>query len=299
MSGLRSLSAVLFLSVSLAACNQQKAESSAGYADAAPQSMMLEVAPAQAAPADSGAPANTAIAVAVPQLAYSYEYSFVLPAARLEAMVAAHQKACDAAGPATCQMISARGSNDKDSASLSRTLELRVTPAWLKTWQSRLDADIKKANGRISRHSVESEDLSLQIVDTEARLKNKEALRDRLAEIVRSRPGKIADLVEAETQLAQVQGDIDAARSSLNVMKKRVATVHLTLTYESEAVAASQGTFAPLGEAMNSIVRNMVWALASLIHLIAYAVPFVLLGIGAVWLLRRWWKARKAKRGDQ
>jgi uncharacterized Tic20 family protein len=40
----------------------------------------------------------------------------------------------------------------------------------------------------------------------------------------------------------------------------------------------------------------MVWALASLIHLIAYAVPFVLLGAGVVWLLRRWWKARKAKR---
>lgn len=294
MSGLRSLSAVLFLSVSLAACNQPKAESSAAEA-----AMDERVAVDLVAPAPPSAGANTAIAVAVPQLAYSYEYSFVLPAARLEAMVASHQKACDAAGPVTCQVISARGSNDKDSASLSRTLELRVTPAWLKTWQSRLDADIKKANGRISRHSVESEDLSLQIVDTEARLKNKEALRDRLAEIVRSRPGKIADLVEAETQLAQVQGDIDAARSSLNVMKKRVATVHLTLTYESEAVAASQGTFAPLGEAMNSIVRNMVWALASLIHLIAYAVPFVLLGIGAVWLLRRWWKARKAKRGDQ
>jgi hypothetical protein len=296
MSCLRSLSAVLFLSVSLAACNQQNGLNE--YAETAMDERVAVdlVAPA-AAPADAGSPANTAIAVAVPQLAYTYEYSFVLPAARLEPLVAAHQKACDAAGPATCQMISARGSNNnKDASSLSRTLELRVTPAWLKVWQSRLDADMKKANGRISRHSVESEDLSLQIVDTEARLKNKEALRDRLAEIVRSRPGKIADLVEAETQLAQVQGDIDAARSSLNVMKKRVATVHLTLTYESEAVAASQGTFAPLGDAMNSIVRNMVWALASLIHLIAYAVPFVLLGAGVVWLLRRWWKARKAKR---
>lgn len=298
MSGLRSLSAILFLSVSLAACNQQHGlNEHADYADAAPQS--LEMALPQAAPADAGAPANTAIAVAVPQLAYTYEYSFVLPAAKLEPLVAAHQKACDAAGPATCQMISARGSTDKDASSLSRTLELRVTPAWLKTWQSRLDADIKKANGRIARHSVESEDLSLQIVDTEARLKNKEALRDRLAEIVRSRPGKIADLVEAETQLAQVQGDIDAARSSLNVMKKRVATVHLTLTYESEAVAASSGTFAPLSDAVNSIVRNMVWAVAWVIHGVAFFFPFVLLGAGAFWLLRRWWKARKAKRGDQ
>lgn len=296
MSGLRNLSAVLFLSVSLAACNQQRGVNQ--YAEAAMEERVAVDLVAPAAPADAGSSANTAIAVAVPQLAYSYEYSFVLPAARLEALVASHQKACDAAGPATCQLISARGSNDKDSASLSRTLELRVTPAWLKTWQSRLDADIKKANGRISRHSVESEDLSLQIVDTEARLKNKEALRDRLAEIVRSRPGKIADLVEAETQLAQVQGDIDAARSSLNVMRKRVATVHLTLTYESEAVAASQGTFAPLSDAMNSIVRNMVWALASMIHLIAYAVPFVLLGAGAFWLLRRWWRARKARRSD-
>ncbi len=293
MSGLKSLSAILILSASLAACNQQYSQpkSAESYAD---QRVAVDlVAPAEA----GGAPAaGTAIAVAVPQLAYSYEYGFVVPAARLEALTRAHQKACDAAGLAACQMISARGSTDKDASSLSRTLELRVTPAWLKTWQASLDADIKKARGRISRHSVESEDLSLQIVDTEARLKNKEALRDRLAEIVRSRPGKIADLVEAETQLAQVQGDIDAARSSLNVMRKRVATVHLTLTYESEAVAASSGTFAPLSDAWNSILRNMVWALASLIHLIAYAVPFVLFGYGAFWLLRRWWKARKAKK---
>jgi uncharacterized membrane protein YdbT with pleckstrin-like domain len=192
-------------------------------------------------------------------------------------------------------MISRHGSNDKDHASLSRTLELRVTPAWLKTWQTGLDREIKTAGGRISQHSVESEDLSLQIVDTEARLKNKEALRDRLAEIIKSRPGKIADLVEAETQLAQVQGDIDAARSSLAVMKKRVATIRLTLSYESEAVAASSGTFAPLGNAIKGVVRDMVWAVASLIQIIAFAIPFLLFGWGVLWIARWWWKRRKKK----
>jgi multidrug efflux pump subunit AcrA (membrane-fusion protein) len=301
MSGLKSAVVIACLSVLLVACNQQHSRNGGSMTDAAPQSLMMEMAPAEATPLDAGPPSDTSIAVSAPQLAYDYDYSFVVRASGLEPLVAAHQKACDAAGPATCQMISRRGSNNKDASSLSRTLELRVTPAWLKTWQSSLDQDIKKAGGRISQHSVQSQDLSLQIVDTEARLKNKEALRDRLAEIVRSRPGKISDLVEAETQLAQVQADIDAARSSLAVMRKRVATVHLTLTYESEAVAASSGTFAPLGDAMNSFVSNMVWALASLIHVIAAAIPFVLAGLGAFWLVRWWWKRRKKKPqpGDQ
>lgn len=293
MSSLKSAVATACLSVSLVACNQQYSKSAESYADVASTSMALELAPA-AAPVEAGPP-DTSVAVAVPQLAYTYEYSFVTPAAKLEPLVSAHQKACDAAGIAACQMISARGSTDKDASSLSRTLDLRVTPAWLKTWQAGLDKDMKTASGRIASHSVDSQDLSLQIVDTEARLKNKEALRDRLAEIVRSRPGKIADLVEAETQLAQAQADIDAARSSLNVMRKRVATVHLTIRYDSEAVVASSGTFAPLGDAVNSIVRNIVWALASLIHLIAYAIPFVLAGFGVFWLARKWWKARRAK----
>lgn len=50
-------------------------------------------------------------------------------------------------------------------------------------------------------------------------------------------------------------------------------------------------TFAPLGNAM----RGVVWALASLIQIIASAIPFLLFGCGMFWLVRWWWKGRKTK----
>ncbi|EGF89494.1 hypothetical protein ABI_39080 [Asticcacaulis biprosthecium C19] len=273
----------------LAACQPKASEeaSEAGMMDQKVQVDLVAAPPGGNTAPDAG--------IVVPQLAYDYSYTLVAKADGVETLVKHHQTVCDLAGPAACQLISTRSSNGKDSSQVFKDLELRVSPAWLKTWQASLESDVKKAGGRISEHSVESEDLSLQIVDTEARLKNKEALRDRLAEIVRSRPGKISELVEAETQLAQTQADIDAARSALLVMRKRVATVHLTIRYQSEALAASRGTFAPLGDAVTGIIGNIVWALAGLITVLSFLLPLGLFGWGVFWLVRKLWKGRKKK----
>lgn len=243
------------------------------------------------APGVAGAAAT---AITVPQLAYDYDYTFTAGATGVESLLKTDQAACDRAGVAACQMISLRSHANQDAGYVNKTLELRVTPQWLKAWQGGLDAKIKTAGGRISHYSVSSEDLSLQIVDTEARLKNKEALRDRLAEIVRTRPGKISELVEAEAQLSQAQADIDAGRSALAVMQKRVATVHVTLNYESDGVAASKGTFAPVTDALKNFLGIMMAVIGAMIQVLAVLLPLSLVIVPTVWWLRRTLKRRKA-----
>ncbi len=247
----------------------------------------------EAEPADAAAGGASEAALRVPQLAYDYSYGFSASAASLEALVKADQAACNRAGVLECQMISMTSNNDRDAAYVNKTLELRVTPTWLKTWQGQLEANVAKAHGRIVSQSVSSEDLSLQIVNTTAHIQNQQALRDRLIQIIKGSTGKIADLVEAETQLAKVQEDIDASQSALAVMQKRVATTHLTLSYQSEAVAASQGTFAPVVDACKNILRNMMGMVGILITLVSYlAIPALIFVPLVLWLLKRR-KARK------
>ena len=276
-------------------CSQRPvAKPNASYADEkVAVDMMAPSAPGTAANAPpAGAPAD---ALTVPQLAYDYAYSFQASADGVEALIAADQGLCDKAGPTACQMISLTSSADRGDNYVNKTLELRVTPAWLKAYQAGLNAGLAKVHGRIAQQSVTSEDLSLQIVNSEAHIKNQEALRDRLTEIIRTSPGKIEDLVAAETQLSQVQEDIDAAQSALAVMQKRVATTHLALTYQSDAVAASSGTFEPVSDAFKNILRNMMTMFAVIINVLSFLVPLAIIVVPAVWYGLKWRKQRKAE----
>ena len=246
-----------------------------------------------AATADNpAAPADAAITV--PQLAYDFGYTFSGPAGGVQSLVAADQAACDRAGVAQCQMISLSSDAASSDEYVRKTLELRVTPQWLKAWQAGLAASVAQAHGRIAQQSVTSEDLSLQMVDSEAHIKNQEALRDRLVEVIRTSPGKISDLVDAETQLADVQEEIDSAQSALAVMQKRGATVHLTLTYQSDAVAASEGTFAPLTDAVKDVLRNMMKMFAIIITVLSFLIPLAIVAAPVVWAVRRWGPKKKA-----
>lgn len=231
--------------------------------------------------------------VTLPQIAYDYNYGFTANDDGVQALVKRHQAICEDAGPAACQIVSRNSNIYRDSAYANEVLELRVSSAWLKAWQAGLDGDMKTAGGKIERYTIASEDLSLEIVDTEARLKTKEALRDRMVEMIRTHSGKISELMEAETQVAEVQADIDAARSALAVMSRRVATVHVTLAYRSESVAASKGTFSPLGEAFNGVVSNIVLVLAGLISVLSFLLPLGLLAAPVIWFVRKWLKGRK------
>lgn len=290
----------LFGAMAVVACLGACQKPAASYEDARVADVMPsggaqpEAAPADA---DSGAARGaTEAALRVPQLAYDYGYGFTAQAASLETMVKADQAACERAGVAECQMISLTSNSDSNAAYVNKTLELRVTPGWLKAWQGTLEANVAKAHGRIVSQNVTSEDLSLQIVNTAAHIKNQEALRDRLIQIIKTSSGKISDLVEAEKQLAAAQEDIDASQSALAVMQKRVATSHLTLTYQSEAVAASQGTFAPVVDACKNILRNMMGVVAFLITALSVLVPLAIAGAPVAWLIRREYRRRQARK---
>ncbi len=276
------VAAVILACAALMACSKPAAVSEAKFS---PQPANAPAADAKAGGTSTG---NPDVAASVPQLAYDYTYAFQGSAKGIETLRQADQAACERAGPSECQMLASSSNNDHDADFVNRSLELRVSPAWLKRWQGTLQASVSQAHGRITEESISSEDLSLQIVDTAARLKNKQALRDRLQMIIRSGNGKISELIEAENQLAQVQADIESAQSQLAVMQKRVATVHLTLNYRSDAAATSTSIFSPVADAWNGALRNMMVMVSLLITLLAFLLPVaVVAGPPAWWFLKR------------
>jgi hypothetical protein len=228
----------------------------------------------------AGAGAQPALAM----LAYIYDVALVAPAEKIEPLVARHEAACAAAGAALCEVtgstLEARG---KDN--VHATLAIRAAPDWLTRFRSTLAADAKASGGRLARATTASEDLSRQIVDTQAAVRAKTALRDRLQTILETRQGKMSDLVDLETSIAQLQGELDATQSELAMMRERVATSAMTIEYQSSGVLAPEGTLAPLGKAVDAFSGHFVAALAVMIQIISWLAPWALVG-GLAWIMR-------------
>lgn len=297
----------LILATALAACGQQNMASepspsseAAGMADMARVQVAAEEAAAPAPPMSEteNGPGTTPTQTGQPAgptpvlyLAYTYALGMEIPSQHLSAVMDRHVQACQAAGPRLCQLISSNRSGDPDSY-MEGYVSIRGEPNWLNNFKGGMAQQADEAGGRIISENTTSEDLTRQIVDTEARLRAQTALRDRLQELLRSRPGRLSDLLEVERELARVQGEIDAVQSALAVMRTRVSMSELTLTYRSSPRAASSNTLEPLRQAFANFLGIIVAGFAAIITIIAALIPFAVVLIPLGWLLLRWRKKR-------
>jgi hypothetical protein len=311
---MRRFTAGLILACVLAACGQQNMTSTDGPASeeaagalqgyaGAEMDRRAEQAPS-AAPAPATPPQDAmqggdgAAQPSLPTgpapvlyLAYSYAMGLEIPSQRLATVMDQHIQACTAAGPRLCQLIGSNKSGDPESY-MEGYVSIRGEPQWLRTFMGGISAQVEAADGRVISQTTNTEDLTRQIVDTEARLRAQTALRDRLQELLRSRPGRLADLLEVERELARVQGEIDAVQSNLAVMRTRVAMSELNISYRSTPRSVASDTFLPLRDALANFLGIVVGGFAVIITLIAGLIPIAVVVIPIVWLILRWRKRR-------
>lgn len=255
-------------------------ESRAGGAMAA-----ADAAAPQAAPAPNAPPAPNVPAVTTPMLAYTFTYELEASAAKAKALMQSQIKACNDAGPTICQVVGA-SQNSSESAQFQGQVEMRAQPAWLARFRDQIEPQTAQAGGKVVSANVSSEDLTRAIVDTEAGLRARTLLRGRLEELLTHRNGELSELLEVERELARVQGEIDATQSELAVMRTRVATSKLVITYRSSGVLATPGTVSPLGQAVNSFIGIILGGVAAMIYIVAFLLPWSLLIGLLLWLFR-------------
>ncbi len=270
--------------IALASCNKP-----AGGPPSAPES---DAATASVAAPDAGAPPAkakaapnpTAVAAgATPMLAYVYSWGLEVPAGKVRALADKHEAECVDAGPSVCQVT---GSNIQASGRdrVQGGLSLRATAAWIARFKTTLAGDVQGAGGRLATSAVSSEDLTRQVVDTEAVVRAKTALRDRLQTTLETRPGKIDDLVDLETKLADVQGDLDATQSELVAMRERVAMSEVKISYDSAGVFAPEGVWTPVADAAHKVVGAFAGSLAFLVMAAGVLAPWALALGAAAWV---------------
>lgn len=272
--------------LALAACDNASDPAGPTAGQAAADSASAGDSAAQAADAAPGGDLagladHAEIPVSLPKMAYVFDYGFRLPGKDIPALEQKHADMCEAMGPYSCQIVSLTSSGEEGEDQTGK-LELSVVSDKARGFGALLAAAATSAGGKQIAANIEGEDVSKQVVDTEAHLRSRIALRDRLLDVVKNRKGTVAELVEAENNVAAVNDEIDQANSWLKEMKGRVAYSRVVVNYQSAT---------PLAGSFLAPVRGAVGTLGSIFGVLA-AIAILMLAIGGpvglvVWAYRR------------
>jgi hypothetical protein len=283
MRNLRNWLALGTAAVALAGCSAN--ESAPRGREAGQDASTAEASASEAASND---PAKAApVKVTLPQLTYVYKLGFLLPGAKIAEAQDAHRAACVAMGPARCQLIALQRASSQDSVEPA-LLQLRVASADAQSFSDSATRTVTDAGGRAADTNVAAEDVSKQIVDAEARIKQRETLVARLTEILRNRKGKVEELVEAERSVAAAQEELDQTRAWVTELRGRVAMSDFEIRYTAIAANASPDSVgASLGDALTDSGSGFILGVRSLLVVLIYLAPWLLLALPVVLLFRR------------
>ena len=293
----KSLFLATIAAATLAGCSPEDRQKQVADAPSAEMSSgsAVEVAAADASTADRDHAAD-AIPASMPQLAYDYGLSFRLRSDEIGKLMRRHASVCEQQGAQSCRIVGMDLSGDAERGNVRGTLNLAVAASHARAVSALMDEEASDAGAKQVSATIGGEEVSKTVVDTEARIRSREQLRDRLTEVLRTRKGSVNDLVEAERKVAEVNEEIDQARSWLAETKGRVAFSPLEIDYAPAAAPASE-FLAPISGALGSLAGVFGLVVAALIMVSAFIAPFLGGALGLRWARRRMRAAETATGG--
>ena len=114
--------------------------------------------------------------------------------------------------------------------------------------------------GVSERREIQSDDVTEEYVDLEARLANKQQLEARLLELVAKRTDEIKDVIAVEAELSRVREEIERMQGRLRYLTDRVALTTVEITAYERATTARRKQRSPAASGTPSGNRSVCWA---------------------------------------
>lgn len=218
------------------------------------------------------------------QIAYSYGFGFRINKSKIAELQRAHTGLCQTMG-AKCRILRISQANGDWDGYGEVKLEVAATEAG--AFEQGLTAPATQLGGDLISSVRDGEDLSDTIIDSEARLQSRLALRDKLTAILRNNKGSVDELIKAEQALADVNEQIDTSRSKLEQYQNRIRYSDVRIEYQPEFGQTQLGFRRPVMTALRSIGTTLGTTIGALIYIITALIPISLLIIGLRWVLHR------------
>jgi hypothetical protein len=200
----------------------------------------------------------------------------------------------DSLGPAMTELrhiVQRVGGFVADASVQSGRNQVRTATLQVKVPSARFDelTEGLEPLGRLQFVNIGAQDVSEEFVDLTARVENGRRLEDRLVELLRTRTGKLQDVLTVERELARVREEIERMEGRLRFLKTsaQLSTLSVSL-FEPPPLVASHPGRSVIGEAFKVAWRNFVGLTASVIASLGFVAPILALGWGAVVVAKKY-----------
>lgn len=169
-------------------------------------------------------------------------------------------------------------------------------------------AELRALAVRVDSESSNSQDVTEEFTDLQARKTNLEVTEEALQELLkeRQRVGTTADILEVYRELTNIRGQIEQIEGRLRYLANQSALSTITanlvpdVLYQPISVAGwepqgvAKEALQALVAALQGLANVAIWlVIFGLPILIILLIPLVLI----IWLIRWWWKRYQVKRG--
>jgi Domain of unknown function (DUF4349) len=194
-------------------------------------------------------------------------------------------------GTIQCEVVSSNVTSQTGESAPAGNLSLRVRPADV----DKLIAFVGK-QGKVAQHTTETEDKTAIVVDTDAKIKNLTEFRDTLRKMLARPAVSVADAVQIQEKLADVQAQLDSEAVQRKILANETEKVAVEVEFRAERTTASVSAFRPIAEALRESASVLSESIASLITAVVAIVPWLIVIVPGGWLLLRAW--RRSKKGE-
>ena len=139
-----------------------------------------------------------------------------------------------------------------------------------------------RGEGEVLSEDIGSYEVTMQVLDLEARLENLRASEDAFLKLL-DRAQTVADVVAVQSELSRIQGDIESYEAQLSGVKDQVemASINVSLSLPVSPVAEASGDF-DLGYEISNALANLInvgrAVFTAAINIVVIGAPIALLG---------------------
>jgi hypothetical protein len=190
--------------------------------------------------------------------------------------------ACFADTKSACTILEA-SVNDAESYANGQ-IKMRLAPTGVDALVNAASVD-----AQVTARKTSAEDLAQPLADVARQVSMLNSYRDRLMVLLTRKDLNATDLIALSKELATTQVQIEALASQNMQLHRRLDTDLLTIVWHIPA-AQARSAASPVRDALREFGANFRAAIGNVIEFLAQLVPWLVVGLPSLVLLRMFWR---------